>query len=129
MSIPQPLRELLGKLEYLSMIKKDQKICLNDMTFVDAGSWSGSFKRFTTGEGKKSLIMEIDKIIELSITMLDEFYESRFYDLLTSAMSRAKIGLENLVQTYADKPMTVASLRVCINNIDLQLKPSKSKHN
>lgn len=41
-AIPEPLRDLLGKLVFLSMIEKNKKPCMHDMTFVRDSSWLGA---------------------------------------------------------------------------------------
>ena len=44
-SIPATLRDLLGKLEFLSMIETGKKPCMGDMTFVDGNSFWGALVR------------------------------------------------------------------------------------
>lgn len=121
MSIPIVLKDLLEKLEFISMIQKDQKPCINSMTFVDSRSWSGSIKRCINSENQNILIAFLEKQIELSSTNLDEYSGTIFHPILVSALSRAKDGIILLLHTYRNNPKTLASLRVCLNNIELQL--------
>jgi hypothetical protein len=72
-SIPPALRNLLTKLEYISMIERGQKPCFSDMTFVQSNSWMGAWKRLISGENKKNLLFEVEQIIERTILAIEEY--------------------------------------------------------
>jgi hypothetical protein len=120
-TIPPPLRDLLKKIEFFSMIQKGQKPCICDMTFVKANSLYGWYKRVCNSEGKKSMILTIEQIIDDTITALRDKNNGLYHTLLFDGLTRLREGLINLTDTYKNHPMTVSSLRVCINNIDLQI--------
>ena len=121
-SIPPALRNLLTKLEYISMIERGQKPCFSDMTFVQSNSWFGAWKRLISGENKKNLLFEIEQIIERTILAIEEYQNKEYNKLLLDNLAKAKIGIENLILTYTDHPETISNLRVHIINIDLTLK-------
>jgi len=121
-SIPPALRNLLTKLEYISMIERGQKPCFSDMTFVQSNSWLGAWKRLITGENKKNLLFEVEQIIDRTILAIEEYSNKEYVKLLLENLSKAKIGIENLILTYTDHPETISNLRVYIINIDLTLK-------
>lgn len=121
-SIPAHLKELLKNLEFLAMIEKGKKPCLGDMTFVDATSWTGAFKRSRGSESKKNLLSFIDGIIEQTFTAIVDNRNREYITLLVAALSKAKIGISNTQTTYKDHPSFIAQIRVLLTNIELQLK-------
>jgi hypothetical protein len=121
-SIPPALRNLLTKLEYISMIERGQKPCFSDMTFVQSNSWIGAWKRLITGENKKNLLFEVEQIIDRTILAIEEYSNKEYIKLLLENLAKAKIGIENLILTYTEHPETISNLRVYIINIDLTLK-------
>jgi len=121
-SIPPALRNLLTKLEYISMIERGQKPCFSDMTFVQSNSWFGAWKRLFSGENRKNLLFEIEQIIDRTILAVEEYHNKEYIKLLLENLSKAKVGIENLILTYTEHPDTVSNLRVHIINIDLTLK-------
>jgi len=121
-SIPPALRNLLTKLEYISMIERGQKPCFSDMTFVQSNSWIGAWKRLISGENKKNLLFEIEQIIDRTILAIEEYASKEYVKLLLENLAKAKIGIENLILTYTEHPETISNLRVHIINIDLTLK-------
>lgn len=125
-SIPTPLRPLLEQLELLSMVETGYKINWGDRTFVDSTSWIGAYKRSTTGEGRKNLVIQINSIIDQTIDAIREYKDTEFFTLIINGLARAKNGLLNLATTYQYRPDTVAQLHVSLANIQLQL--DKHKH-
>lgn len=121
-SIPPALRNLLTKLEYISMIERGQKPCFSDMTFVQSNSWIGAWKRLISGENKKNLLFEVEQIIDRTILAIEEYSNKEYVKLLLENLAKAKIGIENLILTYTEHPETISNLRVYIINIDLTLK-------
>ena len=121
-SIPPALRNLLTKLEYISMIERGQKPCFSDMTFVQSNSWFGAWKRLFSGENKKNLLFEIEQIIDRTILAIEEYSNKEYMKLLLDNLAKAKVGIENLILTYTEHPETISNLRVHIINIDLTLK-------
>jgi hypothetical protein len=121
-SIPPSLRNLLTKLEYISMIERGQKPCFSDMTFVNSNSWMGAWKRLFSGENRKNLLFEIEQIIDRTILAIEEYTNKDYVKLLLENLNKAKTGIENLILTYTEHPDTVSNLRVHIINIDLTLK-------
>jgi len=121
-SIPPSLRNLLTKLEYISMIERGQKPCFSDMTFVNSNSWVGAWKRLFSGENRKNLLFEIEQIIDRTILAIEEYANKDYVKLLLENLNKAKTGIENLILTYTEHPDTVSNLRVHIINIDLTLK-------
>lgn len=121
-SIPPSLRNLLTKLEYISMIERGQKPCFSDMTFVNSNSWMGAWKRLFSGENRKNLLFEIEQIIDRTILAIEEYTNKDYVKLLLDNLSKAKSGIENLILTYTEHPDTVSNLRVHIINIELTLK-------
>jgi len=123
--IPEPLRDLLGKLVFLSMIEKGKKPCMHDMTFVKSNSWSGAVKRALTGEGRKGMIIHINQIIDTAIAAIDEYKDTEFLSLIVNKLALCKVGIENLMTTYQKHPDTVAKIKVCLDNINIQLEKNK----
>ncbi len=132
-SIPPALRNLLTKLEYISMIERGQKPCFSDMTFVQSNSWVGAWKRLISGENRKNLLFEIEQIIDRTILAIEEYTNKDYVRLLLDNLAKAKVGIENLMLTYTEHPDTISNLRVHLINIDLTLKkynytPSPDNH-
>lgn len=121
-TIPTHLKELLKSLEFLAMIEKGQKPCLSDMTFVDASSWQGAWYRRNNAEGKKQLLNFIDAIIEQTFAAIEDSHNREYVPMIIKTLLRAKIGINNTQTTYQKYPAYVSPIRVCLNNIDHQLK-------
>lgn len=120
-SIPTPIRDILTKLEYLAMIEQGTKPCVNNMTFVDSGSWLGAARRLFSGESAKHTVMTIENTVEETIRSLDEYKETEFVALIVNGLDRAKVGINKLKETYADRPEILSKLRVVTTNIEFQL--------
>lgn len=95
------------------------------MDFVDASSWWGSIKRTIYGEGRKSVILHIEKVIDDSIKMIEQYQDTIYAKIIINNLVRAKIGVANLAATYKDDPSIVAKISVCITNIEIQLNNNK----
>lgn len=128
-TIPPALRSLLVQLELLSMVKSGSKINWGDGTFAEGTSWfdinwwTGMMKRSRSGEGRKSTVTKINEIIDQTIDAIRQYEKHpEFFHLILSRLSGAKTGLLNLLVTYHNRPETVAELRICIANINLQLE-------
>src|SRR5947209_20579174 len=96
-SIPATLNDLLVKLKILSMIERGHKINMGSMTFVDANSWWGSFQRSLNGEGRKSLMIHLNQIIQQAITAINEYQNTEFCKIVVNSLAHAKIGIQNLM--------------------------------
>lgn len=124
-SIPITLNDLLVKLKIISMIERNQKINMSSMTFIDSGSWFGAFQRSLYGEGRKSLMVHLNQIIQQAMGAINEYQNTEFCGIIVNHLAQAKIGIRNLEITYQTDPSVVAQLDVCISNIDLQLEKNK----
>lgn len=124
-SIPATLNDLLVKLKILSMIERGKKINMGTMTFVDGASWLGSFQRSVSGEGRKSLIVHLNQIIQQGITAISEYQDTEFCKIIVNHLAQAKIGIINLSTTYQADPSIVAQITVLVSNIDLQLEKNR----
>lgn len=122
-TIPFELRELLKQGEFLSMIPRGKKPNMHDYSFVDADSWSGALFRATHGEDRRGMVIKINTIVDQFITAIRNHDGSEFLPLIIDTLYRMKTGgLSNLLATYSAAPDTVADLRVCLSNIELQLR-------
>jgi hypothetical protein len=124
-SIPATLNDLLVKLKVISMIERGKKINMGSMTFVDGGSWYGSFQRSLSGESRKSLMVHLNSIIQQAITAIVEYQDTEFCKLIVNHLAQAKMGINNLSTTYQTDPSIVAQINICIANIDIQLEKNK----
>jgi hypothetical protein len=124
-SIPPTLRDLLTKLEFLSMIEQGMKPCVGDMTFVDGSSWYGAVTRALKGEGKRGLMMYLNQIVEQSIEAINEYRETSYLPFIVHALASAKRGIENLEKAYQNQPDMISQIRVCVTNIKIQLEENK----
>jgi hypothetical protein len=125
-SIPATLNDLLVKLKILSMVERGKKINMWSMTFVDSNSWFGSFNRSMYGEGRKSLMIHLNQIIQQAINAINEYQNTEFCKIIVNHLAEAKVGIQTLTTTYQSDPSIVAQLEVCMSNIDLQLE--KNRH-
>jgi len=121
-SIPATLRDLLGKLEFLSMIERGKKPCMGDMTFVDGNSFWGAIIRAFKGEGSKGMLVHLNQIVEQTVEAIDDYKDTEFLPIIIIAFAKAKIGINNLITTYKEQPMVVSQINVILSNINLQLK-------
>lgn len=125
-SIPSTLNDLLVKLQILSMISRGKKINMGVMSFTDANSWIGSLHRSLSGEGRKGLMIHLSQIVHQTIEAIYEYRDTEFCKLIVNHLAEAKIGIQNLITTYQADPNIVAQIKICIENIDLQL--TKNQH-
>ncbi len=120
-SIPKTLRDLLSKLQFLGMIKKEKKPCMGDMTFVDAKSLWGAIIRAYKGEGSTGLLVHLNQIIEQTVEAIEEYKDTPFFPIIIDTLTNAKMGISNLAITYGEQPGVVSEIRVVLSNIKLQL--------
>jgi len=121
--IPISLRELLARLEFISMIQSGQKPCMNDQSFVHADSWSGALKRFFLNEDRISMLRSIESTIEHGIISLNQYHQQvDLLELIVNALQKSLNGIKSLQETYSDDPNMVSRLSVMIKNIELTSK-------
>lgn len=120
--LPTHIKELLKNLEFLAMIEKGKKPCLADMTFVDGSSWTGAVKRSRNSESKKNLLTFIDGVIDQTFSAIRDPRNRDYIKLIVNALSRARVGINNTQTTYQFSPSFLASIRVTLKNIELQLE-------
>jgi len=117
-SIPPALALLLRKLEFLSMINKGKKPCMNDKVFVDAATWTGMIYRFIRGENKSNMILHIQNTIEETVRGFNDYPLHK--RILINTLIRTKSGIENLLFTYCDYPDVISAINVTLSNISIQ---------
>lgn len=125
-AIPAVLNDLLVKLKIISMIERGKKINMGTMTFTESNSWLGALNRSMSGEGRKSLMVHLNQIVQQAINAIDEYRDTEFCKLVVNHLAQAKIGIQSLINTYQSDPNIVAQLEVCISNIDLQLDKNRN---
>lgn len=125
-SIPVDLRDLLVKLEFLSMIKRGYKVNTSTMNFVDSDSWFGSLQRMLQHENRKTTLSYVTSTIDLAIDAIDKYSSSDYIKILINSLATAKLGISELSSTYREDPEIISHIKVCLANIDIQL--DKYKH-
>lgn len=124
-SIPSTLRDLLSKLEFLSMIERGKKPCMGDMTFVDGNSFWGALVRAFKGEGNKGMLVHLNQIIEQTVEAIEEYKDTVFLPIIINTLAKAKLGINNLITTYKEQPSVISQINVLVSNINLQLKNNR----
>jgi hypothetical protein len=66
-----------------------------------------------------------DTIIDQAIMAIDEYRGSEFFPLIINGLAKARQGISHLTSTYSDSPKTVSDIKICLDNIDLQLARDK----
>lgn len=122
--IPQPLRETLDDLGYLSQLKKGLKPNMNSKTF-SSDSYLDRFYRTISWESFERNIKDINNCIDTTIRYIYEYKDTEFLPLIIASLAEARQGIESLLVTYRDQPMRTARIRTCLKNIDLQLNKNK----
>jgi hypothetical protein len=123
--LPLSICDLLGKLEYLSLIQRHDKVCFHDFSLVNSKSWLGFLKRTYFGENRKMLLIQINQTINLAIELINEFKNSEYIVLIINALAKSKLGISNLLTTYNNDPNVISQLHVCLSNINLQLDKNR----
>lgn len=126
MSMTSGLRDLLAKMEFLGMVRAGQKLNMSNMSFVESDSWTGSLMRRLFGENRRNTLIEIDQILDQAILAINDRNNNDFLSLIITAMNRSREGISTLAITYCDHPQVVAKIKICLANIDIQLK--KNQH-
>ncbi len=121
--IPPTLSDLLVNLSYIASIPRQKKACFNNLSYVDATSWVGAYKRHSLGEGRKKMLIKINQIIDQAIEDIDKYEGTQYLSLLVSNLSNTEVGINNLIATYQDDPNVIMQLQVCKTKIELKLKP------
>ena len=124
-SIPVGLRSLLAELHFIAQFERGKKPCMSDMTFVSSSSYIfGPITRKWKGENRKTLISDLEKVVEKFIDALTTYKDRKEYvSLLINLMANCRVSIESsLTTTYRDDPEMIGKIRVMLKNIDLQLK-------
>lgn len=125
-TIPIDLRFVLVNLEFISMIKRGYKINTNTMNFVDANSWFGSIRRMLGHENRRNTLDFVVRIVSLTIDMIDKYEKSSYLKIIINTLNSARVGISELASTYREDPEIVSNLKVCLQNIDIQLDKYKN---
>jgi len=122
-SIPNDVREIIAKLYFIGMIKTGMKInTMGKLGFVNSESWYGALTRAINHENRKITLNFINNLIDLSIKAINTYNKTEFSHLLIRALSNAKTGILNLANTYNTDLDFYSNIKVCIDNIDMQLR-------
>ena len=108
------------------MIKRGYKINTNTMNFVDANSWFGSIRRMLGHENRRNTLDFVVRIVSLTIDMIDKYEKSSYLKIIINTLNSARVGISELASTYREDPEIVSNLKVCLQNIDIQLDKYKN---
>ena len=119
--IPLPLNELLTKLTVISLIEKDYKLNVSNLSFVASTSWSGSVSRYLYGESRKNLMTMLNNVIQDTIHAIADYENTEFVKLIVNHLLASRDGIVNIKYTYEKDPNIQAQIEVLLENIDIQL--------
>ena len=118
-TLPITVKEVLVNLEFLGKVQRGIKPNMKSRTFSDSDSWVGWFFRRLYGEGEKSLTTNLERIVDQTIVSIEQYSETEFLPLIVTALSKAKVGVDHLMDTYVSHPDTSAKISVCLSSINL----------
>ena len=79
--------------------------------------------RWWRSESRKTLVSDIEKVIEKAIGALTTYKDTPEYvELIVNLMADGRVSIDSLTTTYRDDPDMIGEIRVILTNIDLQLK-------
>lgn len=120
-SIPSKLSDILFKLEFIGMIKLNQKVCMYDFSFVESNSIFGSIKRTIRNENRETNIKEIRSIINDAFLLINEYKDTNFFNLIIEKLNKSKVGISNLKQTYHDDPKMIGMINIILDDLNIQI--------
>jgi hypothetical protein len=122
-SMPVDLQALLTKLHFISQIERGKKPCMSDMSFVKTDSYLvGPIIRWWKGESRKTLVPDIEKIVDEAIIKLTTYKDNEKYvSLIINLLASDRVSIESLITTYREDPKMISNIKVILTNIDLQL--------
>lgn len=100
-TIPLHLQSLFENMNFLGSAVKDGKPCFKSRLYVDRGSYSGAFYRWSTGE--KQSTHGNDKIricCESACQAYEAYKHSNYGPILTDKMLKLRKGLMEIRDTY-----------------------------
>lgn len=118
-TIPQTLKDLLEKLEFISLTKPGKKQNISSKSFIESTGFLSSIIRTWYSENQDKTVDFLDKVIEDTIEALK--HHEKYRDIIKEKLNCAKIGIENLRTTYKDSAWTCSRLGVILTNIEIQL--------
>ena len=124
-TLPNELNDILVKLKFLSLIKREQSVNFATMTIHNVSFWSNFCSMFYS-ENTKGMLRSIKTIIEDAIGALNEYKETEYLVVIRDYLSEAQIGLQNLLITYNYDPVVVSNLKVIIDNVSMHLKKKQN---
>jgi len=122
--LPNELNDILVKLKFLSLIKREQSVNFATMTIHNVSFWSSFCSMFYT-EDSKGMLRSIKTIVEDAIVAISDYKNTEYLVIITDYLSEAQIGLHNLLITYNYDPVVVSNLKVIIDNVTMHLKKIK----
>lgn len=126
-SIPREIHDILVKLNFLSMIERGVKINTSTkLGFVNSDSWMGAFMRAINHENRRVTINFLENVIDTSITSIKNYANTEFLKVIIEYLYKARAGIVNLSATYQGDPEFSSHMKVCLDNIDIQL--NKHQH-
>lgn len=121
-SIPREIHDILVKLNFLSMIERGVKINTSTkLGFVNSDSWIGAFMRALNHENRRVTINFLENVIDTSITAIKNYSHTEFLKVIIEYLYKARAGIVNLECTYQGDPDFSSHIKVCLDNIDIQL--------
>lgn len=120
------VRELLYKIKFISRCPENQKLSFQLNTYVDS-SWWLRLKKYYYFETHNTVITVIEKLIE----NISEYIKNAENCILLSLFERylddMKAGLNNLKETYKNKPYAFSKLDTLINNVEMLRESTLTK--
>lgn len=125
--LPNELSKHLEDLLFISSIKPGFKVNLFSRSFVDTESYTGTLLRTYHGESREKLIIFINNLVGATVDFLNKYKNTNWEKVIFDALSKAKAGIFNLSETYANDPGFISKINICLNKIDYILNPTGQK--
>lgn len=113
------LKNLLIDWEFVKSIKKCEKPCFSDKTFVNMNEWFATWKRRRKGEIGENGVIYLNNLIKTTKDYCESIDDSLILKQIKDILVESLLGINNLVYTYQiDSQENVAKeYSKCILNV------------
>ena len=122
--LPHDLEDLFKKLKYLSLLRYGFKLNLRNMNFDQSNSIIDNMFRSIFAQDRSKSSLFIKNIIDACLNAITRYQKTIFIELIIILLNDARIGINNLIDTYND-PRFQTDLMGPMTNIDIQLNTYK----
>lgn len=116
---PNNTLKTLADARYIANVPKGSKLCVATRSYITGDGWYSGIMRFFKSEDSQSTVTFVTSTIEDMCKIYREAKDNKIKQMIHTEFTSCIKGMENLSETYKDKPGTNSRLDIIIKNIKI----------